>query len=153
SASKTTATAMARRADGLPDMKLAYSSELGVHRQFRGTLPTRVSCHRSRAMSAILLCRLLPAPLHGDLDAGASREDQANGGGGAIVGGVGLNVVGHKRADSPPRPPLRYGGQTVSPAFDGGMRQWGFWYPPEHSKAELCKGIHGSNAVSLQAED
>ena len=30
--------------------------------------------------------------------------------------------------DAPPPPPLQYGGQTVSPAFDGGMRQWGFWY-------------------------
>ena len=30
--------------------------------------------------------------------------------------------------DAPPPLPLQYGGQTVSPAFDGGMRQWGFWY-------------------------
>ena len=30
--------------------------------------------------------------------------------------------------DMPPPPPLQYGGQTVSPAFDGGTRQWGFWY-------------------------
>ncbi len=30
--------------------------------------------------------------------------------------------------DAPAPPPLQYGGQTVSPAFDGGMRQWGFWH-------------------------
>ncbi len=30
--------------------------------------------------------------------------------------------------DMPPPPPLQYGGQTVSPAFDGGLQQWGFWY-------------------------
>ena len=30
--------------------------------------------------------------------------------------------------DTPPPPPLQYGSQTVSPAFDIGTRQWGFWY-------------------------
>ncbi len=30
--------------------------------------------------------------------------------------------------DAPPPQPFQYGGQTVSPAFDGGIRQWGFWY-------------------------
>ena len=28
--------------------------------------------------------------------------------------------------DASPPPPLQYGGQTVFPAFDGGLRQWGF---------------------------
>ena len=32
------------------------------------------------------------------------------------------------RPDAPPPPPFQYGGQTVSPAFDGGLRQWGFLY-------------------------
>jgi hypothetical protein len=32
------------------------------------------------------------------------------------------------RPDAPPPPPFQYGGQPVSPAFDGGLRQWGFWY-------------------------
>jgi hypothetical protein len=30
--------------------------------------------------------------------------------------------------DAPPPPPLQYGGQTVSPAFDDGLQRWGFWY-------------------------
>ena len=30
--------------------------------------------------------------------------------------------------DAPPPQPFQCGGQTVSPAFDGGLRQWGFWY-------------------------
>lgn len=30
--------------------------------------------------------------------------------------------------NAPPPPPLQYGGQTVSPAFDGGVQQWGFEY-------------------------
>jgi hypothetical protein len=30
--------------------------------------------------------------------------------------------------DAPPPPPFQYGGQTVSPAFDGGLQQWGFSY-------------------------
>jgi hypothetical protein len=30
-----------------------------------------------------------------------------------------------QRPDAAPLPPLQYGGQTVSPAFDNGVRQWG----------------------------
>jgi hypothetical protein len=37
-------------------------------------------------------------------------------------------VAPPQRPDAPPPPPFGYGGQTVSPAFDGGLRQWGFWY-------------------------
>jgi hypothetical protein len=32
------------------------------------------------------------------------------------------------RPDAAPPPPFQYGGQTVAPAFDSGVRQWGFWY-------------------------
>ena len=31
-------------------------------------------------------------------------------------------------SDALPPAPLQYRGQTVTPAIDGGVRQWGFWY-------------------------